>query len=156
MLLLSKAAIDYAVEECRRRDEYSVVIVILSRTVLEDTLNNLKRTRDKYDDVRIDKRMNGGIVYFNNGSRIRIIPASNNARGLIAHLLIIDEDIDYELVRSVFYPIERLEQQRLYRKWINRDLGKITYEENTECDMEVEVEDVIEKDFLKVIGVLKN
>lgn len=55
------------------------------------------------------------------------------------------------MVRSVFYPIERLEQQRLYRKWINRDLGKITYEENTECDMEVE--DVIEKDFLKVIGV---
>lgn len=153
MLLLSKAAVDYAVEECRIRDEYSVVIVILSRTVLEDTLNNLKHTRDKYDDVRIDKRMNGGIVYFNNGSRIRIIPASNNTRGLIAHLLIIDEDIDYELVRSVFYPIERLEQQRLYRKWINRDLQEITYDEDTECDMGEKVEDVIEKDFLKVIGV---
>jgi len=164
MLYLSEASIEFAVKECRRRNGYTVIVVVNSHTMLENTFNNLRCMLDKYNDVRFRKNMNSGCIDFKNGSYVRVVPATENARGYKSHLLIMDECVDYELAQRAFYHIECREQadaQRnhyLIREMTNKyfsgyEPSVYNFKTYTMGDWEKEIEDVSEEEFLKVLGV---
>ena len=58
-------------------------------------------------------------IRFKNGSEIRIILASDSARGNTFHLVIVDERIDSDVVDYVLRPTEKLERIKRYNDMIN-------------------------------------
>ena len=108
MIHLNDDAIKYAISMCRSRSNYKVGIV--SRPISMKYIRNV--LTNNIDEGECHIRRNGGNfiqVAFVNGSYIQTIPASDNARGHRAHLLLIDNTIDRNIVDNVFRHIEILE-----------------------------------------------
>ena len=162
MIYLNDEAILYAISMCRRRRGYKVGIVTGSmRNIphISDMIMYCLREclRDSNTYVVTGSRISPNLdVSFENGSRIFIIPHSGAARGQRAHLLVVDENIDYERYQQTYRHIECLEeieaQVRHHDRvdtvqWFNRDWfapHPLTHEK--------EISDVSEDEFLKVIA----
>ncbi len=109
MLYLNKAAIDYAVAMCASTPRYKVVIAVGGRWggyyVFSYIMNSVKRSpRMVVSGSTLES------IEWQNGSTIRIVPCSNNSRNLRAHLVIVDNNVDEDIVNTVFRRIEILEQ----------------------------------------------
>lgn len=117
MLWLSKEAVEYAVAKCRRERGYKVGIALNTgarRTHIEywfrDCISDV-------DTLRVRRNGYNMMIEFHNGSYIKVISASDNARGNRLHLLIADEDISDEVLDCVLRPCEILESiERLRRR----------------------------------------
>jgi hypothetical protein len=121
MIYLNEDAIKYAISICKSKQNYKVGIVI--NTIKIDYVKSILLDLLKDEDCHI--RRNGGNfiqVQFNNGSLIRSIPASNNARGFRVHLLIIDDDVDRNIVNVVFKPLQ-IDYDIMYRETANAVTG---------------------------------
>lgn len=105
MIYLNDDAIRYAISICREKPYYIVGIVAANaerrQLVFKILLESLRE-----HDYRIHRSRDNVQVYFNNGSKIRTIKASDNARGYKSHLLLIDSDINHEIIDCVLRPLE--------------------------------------------------
>jgi hypothetical protein len=102
MIPLSKSAINYAIDVCQEISRCKIGIVIhnpdergLTQTMMCDTLLN-------HDSVeRINTSRNNFYIWFKNGSIIRVINPSDNARGNRFHLLIVDDHVPTDIIQNV-------------------------------------------------------
>lgn len=166
MLYLSEEAINYAMAICARKSRYRVVIAATTEGKRDNILRYIAGSHERSPD-----RIGRGISKFaewQNGSVIKIVPVNERIRGIRAHLVIVDEDIDYETINIVFNGMETLEQaerrQQRYEEFdINRlqttnteTIWTITIPSNDEEEPEVEDEAeliVSEDELMKVLGV---
>lgn len=109
MLWLSNEAIEYAVDKCRRESRYKVGIALNSRTKYNEVEMYLRDCLRDTDEFRVCKSVCDTTIKFHNGSYIRVIPASDNARGYKMHLLIADKNISDDVLNCVLRPCEILE-----------------------------------------------
>lgn len=109
MLWLSNEAIEYAVAKCRRESGYKVGIALNNRTKYNEVEMHLRDCLRDTDEFRVRKSVYDMTIEFHNGSYIRVIPTSDKARGYKMHLLIADENINYNVLNCVLRPCEILE-----------------------------------------------
>lgn len=108
MLYYSDAAIKYAVDKCLEKNNYKVIIATTRKPYTVEKLLQMAK------DVAVFKNTTTeSLVAFNNGSSIKCIRISTSCRGNAANLLIVDEDINDDILRNVFIPMEKLD-------WIQR------------------------------------
>ena len=108
MLYLSDAAIDYAVAMCTSNSGYKVIIAVNGVRTRHNVYNHIVSTVERNPGMVIS----GGIrrsIEWQNGSVLRVVPCSNNSRGFRAHLVIVDDNADEEVVDTVFRNMETLE-----------------------------------------------
>jgi len=168
MLYLSEEAINYAMAICARKSRYTVVIATSTEEKRLSILQYIAGSREWSPD-----RIGGGISKFaewQNGSVVRITPLSENVRGTRAHLVIVDEEADDEIINAVFRPMEILEQverrQRQYqyeefdinRLWEahanTRWTITIPSTDEEEAEAEDETEPIVSEDeLMKVLGL---
>ncbi len=168
MLWLSNEAIEYAVAKCRREPGYKVGIALNSRarnTQIELCLRECLRDTDEF---RVRRSVCNMTVEFHNGSYIRVIPASDNARGYRMHLLIADENINDDVLNCVLRPCENLEwverQRRRYdeetlrrdfrREYLSRPYEPSVWEmELMNVGEDKDFADVSESEFMKILNI---
>lgn len=169
MLFLSEEAINYAMAICARKSRYRVIIAATTEEKRNNILRYVAGSREWSPD-----RIGGGaskFIEWQNGSVMKIVPVSENARGIRAHLVIVDEDADDETIDVVFRRMENLElaerRQRRYEEFdINRlwegthanAMWTITIpdDEETEDKFKEEYEPeviVSEDELMKILGV---
>ena len=110
MLFLSNAAIRYAVDVCQEREKHKIGIAIHG----EDKRNNMRElilsmisNLDCIERIR-NTKVNFEI-YFKNGSMIKFVYPSDNARGNRWHLLIADKEIPMDIIQNVLKRCELLD-----------------------------------------------
>ena len=116
MLWLSDEAIEYAVAKCRREPGYKVGIALNSRAKHNEVEMCLRGCLRDTDELRIRRSVCNMMIEFHNGSYIKVISASDNARGNRLHLLIADEDINDEVLDCVLRRCEILESMERQRR----------------------------------------
>lgn len=116
MLWLSDEAIEYAVAKCRREPGYKVGIAINSRAKHNEVEMCLRGCLRDTDEFRVRRSVCNMMIEFHNGSYIKVISASDNARGNRLHLLIADEDINDEVIDCVLRRCETLESMERQRR----------------------------------------
>lgn len=116
MLWLSGEAIEYAVAKCRREPGYKVGIALNSRAKHNEVEMCLRGCLRDTDELRIRRSVCNMMIEFHNGSYIKVISASDNARGNRLHLLIADEDINDEVLDCVLRRCEILESMERQRR----------------------------------------
>lgn len=174
MLYLSDEAIEYAVKKCRRTDAYEVAVAVSNgrtRQNLEYILRDLLADRNDFNVSR-----NGGYlqVRFTNGSHIRVLPATDSARGYRFHLLIVDENINDNILNEVLRPRENLEwydrrrreetrlqsSSEFVREYFNRPIENhtctYTDQQTVKTDDDDEFADVPEEEFMQLLNELWN
>ena len=168
MLWLSDEAIEYAVAKCRREPGYKVGIALNSRAKHNEVEMCLRGCLRDTDECRIRRSVCNMMIEFHNGSYIKVIHASDNARGNRLHLLIADEDINDEVLDCVFRRCETLEsmerQRRLYAEnlrtefraeYLSRPMEPTGLWEreffNTNDDKDFA--DVSESEFMKILNI---
>ena len=129
MLWLSNEAIEYAVAKCRKESGYKVGIALNSITKYNEVEMYLRDCLRDADEFRVRKSTYDTTVEFHNGSYIRVIPASDKARGYKMHLLIADENINDDVLNCVLRPCENLEwAERQKRRYESKLLDEISDE----------------------------
>lgn len=106
MIDMSNAALRYAVDVCVEIPEYSIIVFVNSHVGFDYAKDKIKkrlinrpvRTRS-YSDVNFS-------VLFDNGSSITIVYGTNNARGLLCKLAIVDAGIPEPIISNVVRPAE--------------------------------------------------
>lgn len=108
------------------------------------------------------------MIEFHNGSYIKVIPASDNARGNRLHLLIADEDINDEVLDCVFRRCETLESMERQRRRYTENLRTEFRAEHLSRPMEPtglwereffntnddkDFADVSESEFMKILNI---
>lgn len=164
MLWLSDEAIEYAVAKCRRERGYKIGIALNSRAKHNDVELCLRACLRDSDDFRVRRGGSNMMIEFHNGSYIKVISASDNARGNRLHLLIADEDINDEVLSCVLRPCEILESIERQRRR-NTDTFRAEYlsrsmqttglwaREFLNIDDNMEVADVSEEEFMKILNI---
>ena len=101
MLFLSKPALKYAIGMCIAEPRYAVIIAPANQETLlrvnQDIQTNI---RSKDYEARLN-HASGLEVYFANGSYIKVIRPSADTRGITAHLVIADENLNGETINHV-------------------------------------------------------
>ena len=113
MIPLSRSALYYAIEVCQEISQCKIGIAIhnpdersLTQTMMCDTLLN-------HDSVeRINTSRNNFYIWFKNGSIIRFISPSDNARGNRFHLLVVDDRVPTDIIQNVLRRCETLSWRR--------------------------------------------
>lgn len=169
MLYLSEESINYAMAICARKSRYRVVVAVTTEEKRDNILRYIAGSREWSPD-----RISSGVSKFaewQNGSVIRIVPVSESARGIRAHLVIADEDADDETIDIVFNRMEILERaerrQRRYKEFDINRLWETHYnarwtitipsedENEDEPDIEKETESIVSEDeLMKVLGLV--
>lgn len=160
MLYLSDAAVDYAVAMCASNPRYKVIIVVSGVRKRHNVFNHIVGSVERSPGMVIS----GGIlklIEWQNGSTIRIVPCSNNSRGMRAHLVIVDNDADEDVVNTVFRRIEILEQIDRRQRHEVFDMNTLanTHDETLwavaiPSDDEEETEAIVSEDeLMKILGV---
>ena len=160
MLYLSDAAIDYAVAMCTSNPRYKVIIAVSGVRKRHNVFNHIVGSVERSPGIVVS----GGIlklIEWQNGSTIRIVPCSNSSRGMRAHLVIVDNDADEDVVNTVFRRIEILEQ--IDRRQRHEVFGMNTLENAHDetlwavvipADDEEETEAIVSEDeLMKILGV---
>lgn len=139
MLYLSKAAVDYAMAN-------------------RDNIIQYIEGSHEWSPDRIFKGSNKCAEWIN-GSKINITYAHTSSRGMRAHLVIADENINDEIINAVFRRIEILEQaDRMRRNHFDitehrDDVWTITLpDDTTEKETEADII-ILEDELMKVLGV---
>lgn len=110
MIFLSKAAIRYAVDVCQERERHRIGIAIHGedkRNDMHELILSMISDSDYIERIR-DSKYNFEI-YFKNGSVIKFIYPSDNARGNRWHLLIADKEIPMDIIQNVLKRCEILD-----------------------------------------------
>jgi len=104
ILYYSDAALRYAVDRCLERDRYIVGITVPwgKRNEVSEKLLSMAKNVARYRTTNFRFE-----IMFENGSIIQYFPPSEESRGRALHLLIVSKDIDDDLLRDVFIPMER-------------------------------------------------
>lgn len=161
MIYLNDEAILYAISMCRRRRGYKVGIVTASMRdipyIRDMIMSCLREYRMESSPYFYESRMNPDIdIRFENGSQIRLIPHSGQARGHKAHLLVVDENVDYERLQEIYRPIECLEDIEARRRYYDRVDMSQWFSRNwftaPTSSVKEDIEEVSEDEFLKVIS----
>lgn len=168
MLWLSNEAIEYAVAKCRREPGYKVGIALNSRSSNTQVELCLRECLRDTDEFRVRRSICNMTVEFHNGSYIRVITASDNARGYRMHLLIADENINDDVINCVLRPCEILEsierQRRRYdeetlrrnfrREYLSRPYESSVWEtELINVGEDKDFADVSESEFMKILNI---
>lgn len=151
MIHLNDEAIRYGVSMCESRPRYKVYIATTAQR--RNEVFRLLYSAIDGKDCAIRKSNLHMEAIFSNGSYIRTIPATANARGYRAHLMIIDDYADQEIIDRVLRPHEILEDVDRHREEL-----RLRYEVNIEDELErhfsnaEEVPDVSQDEFMKILG----
>jgi hypothetical protein len=108
MLYLTDVSLEYAIDICLAKPNYSVTIGVLEKTdiiryfdFLNQNISERRKTKNIPDvfvinrpSVKFDNIQTQNEIIFSNGSRISIILPSASKRCIRCHLLIIDNRID--------------------------------------------------------------
>lgn len=111
MIALSNSAIKYAVDICKERSDYKVGIVpydVFEREYIIKKLTDLIGECDKCLKPVIKNNGYNYYIEFTNGSILKIIRASNSARGHRFHLVILNKYLCGE-IRDILRSIETME-----------------------------------------------
>ena len=160
MLYLSDAAIDYAVAMCTSNPRYKVIIAVSGVRKRHNVFNHIVGSVERSPGIVVS----GGIlklIEWQNGSTIRIVPCSNSSRGMRAHLVIVDNDADEDVVNTVFRRIEILEQidKRQRHEVFDMNTLENAHDETLwavviPADDEEETEAIVSEDeLMKILGV---
>ena len=160
MLYLSDAAIDYAVAMCTSNPRYKVIIAVSGVRKRHNVFNHIVGSVERSPGIVVS----GGIlklIEWQNGSTIRIVPCSNSSRGMRAHLVIVDNDADEDVVNTVFRRIEILEQidRRQRHEVFDMNTLENAHDETLwavviPADDEEETEAIVSEDeLMKILGV---
>lgn len=160
MLYLSDAAIDYAVAMCTSNPRYKVIIAVSGVRKRHNVFNHIVGSVERSPGIVVS----GGIlklIEWQNGSTIRIVPCSNSSRGMRAHLVIVDNDADEDVVNTVFRRIEILEQidRRQRHEVFDMNILENAHDETLwavviPADDEEETEAIVSEDeLMKILGV---
>lgn len=171
MLWLSDEAIEYAVAKCRRERGYRIIIAIPNRNRIQDIECVLRGLIRDADEVVIRRPQGGLNVEFNTGSCIKVLPASDSARGHRSHLLIADKCIDDEIIDCVLKPYETLDridrqnrrntvhfrEEYLFRPYLSRPIEQTCLWEGIFLNNEdgKEFADVSEDEFINILNAEK-
>lgn len=105
MIDLTRSALVYAANICEELPRYRIAIAVPSMDAVNNIVNIVSMNiEDDKADFHISKTHSS--ILFSNGSCIDIFVGNENSRGKRAHLLIVDEAIDKELVSCVLRPME--------------------------------------------------
>ena len=109
MIALSVSALRYAVDVCRECSGYKVGIVPYDAYEMREVVKAVSSILE--EKACLEHIRNNGWNYyveFPNGSILKIIRASNSARGHRFHLVVINKFIDRE-IRDILKSVELLE-----------------------------------------------
>lgn len=106
---LSYSALTYAVNICQEKDRYRVGIAIEDKDEesckeAKNFLLTLAKDCDNVEEFADSKHKSNFHIYFKNGSLIRFINTSGNAKSQRYHLLISDKNIDEDIMRCIILP----------------------------------------------------
>ncbi len=153
MIHLNDEAIRYGVSMCESRPRYKVYIATTAQR-RNEVFRLLYSAIDGKDCVIRKSNLHMEAI-FSNGSYIRTIPATANARGYRAHLMIIDDYADQEIIDRVLRPHEILEDVDRYREKINTSRSEMNIWDEVGAmflnNIE-EVPDVSQDEFMKILG----
>lgn len=110
MIFLSNAALRYAVDVCQEREGHKVGIAIQGedkRNAMRELILSMVSDSDCIERIR-NSKYNFEIL-FKNGSIIKFVYPSDNARGNRWHLLIADKEIRYDVMQNVLKRCELLD-----------------------------------------------
>lgn len=100
MLFLSKPALKYAISMCAAEPRYVVLVAPADQeTRLRAT--DYIRANIRNQDCEFRLTVNGLEVNFMNGSNIKVVRPTTEARGYTAHLVIADENLNRETMNHV-------------------------------------------------------
>lgn len=174
MLYLSDEAIEYAVNKCRRTDGYKVVVAVSNgrtQQYLENILRNLLEGGNNFNVSRNGTHLQ---VEFANGSYIHVLPATEQSRGYRAHLLVVDENIDDNIIDEALRRLEILEWHdrrrrkerqlqsgaEFFRQYYNYPIENhtctYTDQQTVKTDDDDEFADVPEEEFMQLLNELWN
>ena len=102
---ISYSALTYAVNICQEKDRYRVGIAIEDEISYEEAKDFLLTLVKDYDNIeQAANSKNNFHIYFKNGSLIRFINTSGNARCQRYHLLIADNNVSEDVMRCIILP----------------------------------------------------
>lgn len=110
MIFLSDAAIRYAVDVCQERKGYTVGIAIQNPEGRDIVCKKILSMISDSDCItKIKNLKHDFAIWFDNGSMIRCIAASESSRTMAFHLVIASWDIPIDIMDNVLKPIEKTE-----------------------------------------------
>ena len=113
-IYLSYASLQYAINICQEKDGYKVGIAIGDEISYEEAKDFLLTLVKNYDNIeQVANSKSNFHIYFKNGSLIRFINTSGNARGQRYHLLIADKNVSEDVMRCIILPF----WQPYYKKY---------------------------------------
>lgn len=167
MLWMSEEAIEYAVAKCRNEKGYKIIIALANRGMMRSVDYKVRSLIKDTDKVKFRRGGGDFLVEFENGSFIRAVYASDNARGHRAHLVVADDAINDDILNCVFKPMEILKHIERQRR---RDYDMLRTEPSismpyytfrpynldlsgTDLYQDKEFEDVSEDEFMKILNI---
>lgn len=115
LYLSSDDELQYAVLKCLNNAGFKVIIAFDTSARRNSALDTMRRMLADRNDCRIRSNHREFQIEFQNGSYLRSVVASQNARGHRSHLLIIDDAIDRNIVNEVLRPYETLQYNDEWR-----------------------------------------
>lgn len=106
-IYLSYASLQYSISICQEKDGYKVGIAIgdeESYKEAKDFLLTLVKDCGNVEQFADSKHKFNFHIYFKNGSLIRFINTSGNARCQRYHLLIVDNNVSEDVMRCIILP----------------------------------------------------
>lgn len=99
-----------AVQDCLTKSHYKVLISVKNPERIDwiqsilDKIIEEKKLQEFVTSYRFNCNQYQYEIRFNNCSKIEISTCNENRRGYKVHTLIVDDDIDYEVIRTILYP----------------------------------------------------
>lgn len=129
MIYLSDSAIRYAVLLCMEKEHYRIHIATISKVGAGIWFDKLKELKE-YDKDKVRRATlmcdGSGLIEFTNGSTIRVSKPNESCRWQRCHLLIVDDGIKKDVIRSVLKPCETLDyKETLLAKFVNNAISSL-------------------------------
>ncbi len=122
MIILSKSALKYAVDICKERNNYRIIIFTYSEHRAEKLCQKLESLYKDYNCLKINSVSGGFKIVFNNDSIIRILTCVDFFKGSRAHTVIVDDLIDRNMLNRVILPCESLNNYDCYNRLKEGDI----------------------------------
>ncbi len=122
LYLSSDDELQYAVLKCLNNAGFKVSIAFNTAVRRNNALDTIRRLLADRNDCCIRASNREFWIRFQNGSYLRSLAASENARGHRSHLLIVDEAIDRRIVNEVLRPYETMRYDDEFRTRFERHI----------------------------------
>ncbi len=167
LYLSSDDELQYAVSKCLHNAMFRVIIAFNTASRRNNALAEIQRILANRTDCRIRASNHEFRVEFQNGSYLRSVVASDNARGYRSHLLVVDDTIDRNIINEILRPYETMRYddnaRMLYEQHIQNH--PITFDQSPfireylckfdiVADDDIDYPEISETEFLKVLGVI--